>query len=277
MKHKIFCGHEVASIFSEKERKEEMGKVIINSDDFGYSNGVNYGIVDAHQQGILTSTTLMANMPGFDHAVKLKKELPDLGVGVHLTLTCGEPLLKNVDSLMDGANFKKLAFYQRPFEIDGDQLYEEWNAQIQKVYHAGIIPTHLDSHHHTHTFGMNQEVVVALAKKYGLPVRGNFEKRAEVRHVDYFEPHFDDVGEMIVEKRQINCSVEEYLEGLLEILREEKTVEIMCHTAYIDQLLLNGSSFIYPRVNQVEFLIHSAFAKQVKEDELIEQITYQEL
>ena len=61
-----------------------MGKVIFNSDDFGYSHGVNYGIVDAYQRGILTSTTLMANMPGFEHAVKLKKELPDLGVWVFI-------------------------------------------------------------------------------------------------------------------------------------------------------------------------------------------------
>ena len=44
--------------------------------------------MDAYQRGILTSTTLMANMPGFEHAVKLRKEMPRLGVGVHLTLTC---------------------------------------------------------------------------------------------------------------------------------------------------------------------------------------------
>ncbi len=73
-----------------------MGKVIFNSDDFGYSHGVNYGIMDAYQRGILTSTILMANMPGFEHAVKLRKEMPRLGVGVHLTLTCGKPLLKTV-------------------------------------------------------------------------------------------------------------------------------------------------------------------------------------
>ena len=102
-----------------------MGKVIFNSDDFGYSHGVNYGIADAYQRGILTSTTLMANMPGFDHAVKLKRDLPNLGVGVHLTLTCGKPLLKNVTSLMDGDNFKHLSFYTQPFEVDGDQLYQE--------------------------------------------------------------------------------------------------------------------------------------------------------
>ncbi|WP_137664632.1 carbohydrate deacetylase [Enterococcus hulanensis] len=254
-----------------------MGKAIFNSDDFGYSYGVNYGIADAYQRGILTSTTLMANMPGFDHAVKLKRELPDLGVGVHLTLTCGKPLLKNVDSLMAGDSFKHLSFYTQPFEVDSDQLYQEWNAQIQKVYRAGIIPTHLDSHHHTHTFGMNQEVVIALAKKYDLPVRGNFEKKNEVRHVDYFEPYFDDVGETILEKRQIDCSIEEYLEDLLSVLREKKSIEIMCHTAYLDQELLNGSSFVYPRINQVEFLIHSEFAQQVKRDCLIELATYKDI
>lgn len=254
-----------------------MGKVIFNSDDFGYSHGVNYGIVDAYQRGILTSTTLMANMPGFEHAVKLKKEFPDLGVGVHLTLTCGRPLLKNVDSLTDEGRFKQLSFYAHPFEVDGDQLYQEWNTQIQKIYRAGIIPTHLDSHHHTHTFGMNQEIVIALAKKYDLPVRGNFEKKAEVRHVDYFEPYFDDVGETVIEKRQIDCSIEKYLEGLLSTLREDKTIEVMCHTAYLDQALLKGSSFVYPRLNQVEFLIHSEFAQLVKEDRLIELITYKDI
>lgn len=253
-----------------------MGKVIFNSDDFGYSHGVNYGIVDAYQRGILTSTTLMANMPGFEHAVKLK-EFPDLGVGVHLTLTCGRPLLKNVDSLTDEGRFKQLSFYTQPFEVDGDQLYQEWNTQIQKIYRAGIIPTHLDSHHHTHTFGMNQEIVIALAKKYDLPVRGNFERKAEVQHVDYFEPYFDDVGETVIEKRQIDCSIEKYLEGLLATLRENKTIEVMCHTAYLDQALLKGSSFIFPRLNQVEFLIHSEFAQLVKEDRLIELITYKDI
>lgn len=254
-----------------------MGKVIFNSDDFGYSYGVNYGIVDAYQRGILTSTTLMANMPGFEHAVRLKKELPDLGVGVHLTLTCGKPLLNNVHTLTENGNFKPLSFYQQPFQIDLQQLYQEWNAQIQKVYRAGIVPTHLDSHHHTHTFGDNQEVVIALAKKYDLPVRGNFERKAEVRHTKYFEPYFDDVGEMDADKRQINISLENYLEHLLEKIRQTETTEIMCHTAYIDQELMKGSSFVLPRINQVEFLIHSEFAKKIKTDGEIELISYKDL
>lgn len=254
-----------------------MGKVIFNSDDFGYSHGVNYGIIDAYQYGILTSTTLMANMPGFEHAVKLKGELPGLGVGVHLNATCGKPLLSNVDTLKTGNNFHPLSFYQQSFIVDNDQLYQEWDAQIQKVYRAGIVPTHLDSHHHTHTFGMNQEVVIALANKYDLPVRCNFEKKSQVRHVDYFEPYFDDVGDFDQNKRQISESIDVYLERLLQQLRDDKTFEVMCHTAYLDQAILKGSSFIYPRINQVEFMIYSSFAQQIKSDCSIELITYKDI
>ncbi|MCB5952469.1 carbohydrate deacetylase [Enterococcus sp. BWT-B8] len=254
-----------------------MGKVIINSDDFGYSRGVNYGIIDAYQKGVLTSTTLMANMPGFEQAVELKKQLPELGVGVHLTLTCGKPILKNLQTIVDGDSFKPLNFYEQPFMIDEEELYQEWNAQIQKVFAAGITPTHLDSHHHTHTFGGNQKVVVALAQKYELPVRGNFERKDEVKHVDYFERYFDDVGSEDFSERQIEESMEEYLEKLLDQLRTARTTEIMCHAAYIDQELLNGSSFVRSRVNQVEFLIHSDFAETVRTDKEIELITYKDL
>ncbi len=254
-----------------------MGKVIINSDDFGYSRGVNYGILDAYRLGILTSTTVMANMPGFDHAVSLKKDYPNLGVGVHLTLTCGEPLLSNVTTLTEGRNFRPLKDYREGCEIDSDELYQEWNAQIQKVYRAGIVPTHLDSHHHTHTFGKNQEVVVALAQKYDLPVRGNFSLATSVRHTTYFEALFDEVGVDNPADSLLDGGLDEYLEELIRTLQTRASTEIMCHAAYLDQLLYRQSSFLYPRINQVEFLIHSDFAKKVRKDSQIELITYAEL
>lgn len=249
-----------------------MGKVIINSDDFGYSHGVNYGIIEAFKRGILTSTTLMANMPGFEHAVKLKKEFNGLGVGVHLTSTCGKPLLKNVHSLVNNEHFKSLSFYEKPFKVDLDELYSEWDAQIQKVLRSGINPTHLDSHHHTHSFGDNQKVVVELAKKYNLPVRGNFERKSEVKHVEYFEGFFDDIGKDNV--RDIETEYKDYLEELLTKLRNHSSTEIMCHTAYIDKELLENSSFVYPRIKQLEFLIKSNFVNIVRNDSNIELCTY---
>ncbi|WP_145524015.1 carbohydrate deacetylase [Virgibacillus sp. SK37] len=248
-----------------------MHKVIINSDDFGYSCGINYGIVDAYLKGILTSTTIMANMPGFDHAVELKKENPDLGVGVHLTLTCGKPLLDDVPSLIQvNGDFHKLSFYKQDFSIDQDELYREWDTQIQKVYEAGIEPTHLDSHHHTHTIGINQDVVVNLAKKYSLPVRRNFEKNALVKTTSYFEENFDIIGD----PKNIEGNLDVYLDNLVKKLKAYESTEIMCHAGYIDKAILNGSSFIFPRAYQTDFLINSSFAKKLLNDASIQLVHY---
>lgn len=57
-----------------------MTKLIINADDFGFTEATNYGIIDCFNKGVLTSTTIMANMPGFNHAIKLAKEYQNLGV-----------------------------------------------------------------------------------------------------------------------------------------------------------------------------------------------------
>ena len=75
------------------KREENMVKVIVNSDDFGYSRGINFGIMDCYKRGVLTSGTLMTNMPGFEHAVELAKENPGFGVGIHMVLTAQGPVL----------------------------------------------------------------------------------------------------------------------------------------------------------------------------------------
>ena len=152
-----------------------MKHLIFNADDFGYSYGVNYGILESHLRGVLTSTTLMAGMPGFDHAVALAKAHPSLGVGVHLTLTCGRPLLPGHRTLTEpNGDFHPLAFYHSEAQpLDSGEVYREWKAQIDKVIAAGIQPTHLDSHHHVHTFRGLEAVFVRLAREYRLPVRNS--------------------------------------------------------------------------------------------------------
>ncbi len=77
-----------------------------------------------------------------------------------------------------------------------------------------------------------------------------------------------------MKKRQISTSVEDYLKGLYKKLQKDQTIEVMCQHRLFDQELLEGSSFIYPRMKQVEFLIHSPFAQKVKKDPLIELTTY---
>lgn len=114
-----------------------MNKLIINTDDLGYCKGVNYGIIEAYKDGILTSTTMMANMPGFDHAVELHKQHPSLGIGVHLTLTTGKPILKQLKTIVDAeGNFRNQSYYKSSFIIDQQEIYDEWKAQIEKILAA---------------------------------------------------------------------------------------------------------------------------------------------
>lgn len=248
-----------------------MGKVIFNADDFGYSRGINYGIVDSFKHGILTSTTLMANMPGFEHAVELAKENPDLGIGVHLTLTTGEPVLKTHKTLItkDG-RFRELSVYEADtIDVDFDEVYQEWKAQIQKVINAGIKPTHLDSHHHTHTFGGNQEVVKKLAREYDLPIRNNLELPDDIKKTTRFEVAFENCCSESSELR-----ARKYLENLLEDLQRFESVEIMCHPGYLDEGVLLGSSLQAPRTSIARFLRESEFAQKIITMDGIELVNY---
>ena len=76
-------------------------RLIVNCDDFGYSKAVNYGIIEAYKNGIATSATLMAGMPGFNHALELIRENPGLGCGVHLTLSAYKPILKTHKTIVN--------------------------------------------------------------------------------------------------------------------------------------------------------------------------------
>lgn len=244
-----------------------MLKLIINADDFGYSRAVNYGIIDAHTQGVLTSTTLMTNMPGAEHAYHLGKQHTSLGIGVHLTLTCGRPLLKNHRTLVDSkGNFKKLHQYQGVFHIDPDELYAEWRAQIEAFLQAGLTPTHLDSHHHVNQLEPILPVFIHLAKEYDLPVRNNFDMSKASYHpvsTDYFEYH----PEILLADRQ----------EIADHYGEARTVEIMCHPAYLDKSIMDQSSYVTPRLEELSILVDPKVKEKLEDSDYFKLITYRDL
>ncbi|SEO56386.1 hypothetical protein SAMN04488134_10912 [Amphibacillus marinus] len=243
-----------------------MKGIIINADDFGYSKAVNYGIIDAHVDGVLTSTTLMANMPGAEHAYQLASQHPNLGIGVHLTLTCGQPLLKGHHTIVDAdGQFKKLYHYQKLFHIDQEELYKEWKAQIEAVISGGVTPTHLDSHHHTNNLDAVLPVFKKLAKEYQLPVRHNFTdpKQDNLVSTDYFEYN----------PEILNASATEIIE------RYEKydTIEIMCHPAYLDKSVMTGSSYATPRIEELDMLVNPKVKEKLYRSNQFKLITYRDL
>lgn len=220
--------------------------LIVNADDFGYSRGVNNGIVDSHLYGIVNSTTMMMNMPGTDHAIELAKKNPSLQVGIHLVLTCGKPLLDDVPSLVDeDGSFKRLSRLKENMEISLIELESEWTAQIERFLESGLNLTHIDSHHHVHTFKEFLPVIQKLANKYQLPVRTNGYERIE--GVEAFSDFclVDFYGDGVTNN---------YFQVLSERLKKGQKVEVMCHPAYLDSILLSGSSYTHYRLNELDVL-----------------------
>lgn len=247
-----------------------MKKLIINADDFGLTPGVNLGIIESHTQGILTSTTLMANMVGFEHAVQLAKEHPTLGVGVHLVLTAGRPLTECTSLVNDEGDFLKLPFYETVFNIEFDELYLEWKAQIDKVINAGIIPTHLDSHHHIHTVKGIADIFIRLAREYQLPVRNNFVVADDIKTVDKFILEFDSLT-------QSNSIWEPlFFHNLLIDFQHSDTIELMCHPGLIDASLMSVSGLVENRPLVCELLKEKRF-KDFFNKEKISLLTYRDL
>ncbi len=149
-------------------------RLIINADDFGFSQSVTDGIVHAHQSGILTSTTLMATMPDCHRAIELAQSNPNLGVGIHLCLTQGTPRSGKLRSIISGNNefprkvpqlLQRISFNRNAL----DEARSEWAAQIEYVLNRGMRPTHLDSHKHIHHWPALGYIAAELAKEYHIP------------------------------------------------------------------------------------------------------------
>jgi hopanoid biosynthesis associated protein HpnK len=152
-----------------------MKEVILNADDFGLTRGVNEGIVRAHRDGILSSTTLMANGDAFEHAVELAQSNPELGVGCHLVLISGKSVAPagEVRSLVDRngnlpASLPSFVAKVTSGKIRTDDIATELRAQIQKIRASGIEATHVDTHKHTHAHPRVLNVVCRVAKECGI-------------------------------------------------------------------------------------------------------------
>jgi len=135
----------------------------VNADDFGFTRDVNAGIVEGHLHGILTSTTLMANGVEFDDAVRLAREHPSLDIGVHFVLVGSRSLLdpsralpRTVSELIQAIALRRI------------RVYDELRAQIVKIVEAGLHPTHVDTHKHTHLLPPVLDAVARLAEEFGV-------------------------------------------------------------------------------------------------------------
>lgn len=138
-------------------------RLIVNADDFGFTRDVNLGIVEGHRRGILTATTLMANGPAFEHAVELAGETPSLEVGCHLVLVGGRSAANPARELPQSAGELGWRLAR------GGWVEAELEAQVEKILAAGLRPSHLDTHKHTHLAPPVLEAVCRIARRYTIP------------------------------------------------------------------------------------------------------------
>ena len=159
-------------------------RLILNADDFGLTAGINRAIAELASAGVLTSATLMATGPAFNDAVAVARAHPSLGVGCHIVLTDGTPVSprESISSLLgpDGKSFRPslrgflLALLRG--RIQHDEVAREALAQIEKLQHAGIAITHLDTHKHTHLFPAIARPLLEVAERTSIrAVRNPFE------------------------------------------------------------------------------------------------------
>ena len=147
-------------------------RLIVNADDFGLSAAVNAAVIRAHCEGILTTASLIVNEPGFDEAVKLAKDNPKLGVGLHLTLLMGHSTLppEKIPSLVNSrGEFSNCPvgvgmsyFFKRSLHA---QLHAEIHAQFEKFHATGLTLDHVNGHLHLHLHPVVFKILMEDADK----------------------------------------------------------------------------------------------------------------
>lgn len=227
--------------------------LIINADDCNLTSRVTEAILKAHENGIVTSTTFMVNLPIASEVIKTVNAAKNLGVGLHLNVTLGEPLAKPalIKSLLqkDGRFRKKDHYSARKFP-PVSEVAEEFKAQLQRfVKIFKHLPTHVDVHHHMHDHRPFFDALASIVKKHDLPIRWTRllnERETKnsykfLKTTDHFYGNLD----------PHTFWTEEVLRHLLFTLPEGSS-EIMCHPGWVDDELCAISSLTIPREREYQ-------------------------
>lgn len=228
-------------------------RLIVNADDLGYDPAVNEGIVLAMRSGVVSSSTLMVNLPHSAHGATLARGLP---VGLHLNLSRGSPLSARFPAslLRDGA-FEETLVSSLPADI----VAEEAAAQLARAEELlGAPPTHVDVHRHLHRVGAVLEGLGRVAAARGLPVRALDAgmraglRRAGVQTTDHF------VGEAGGEAYWTEQRFADTVAAL-----DAGVTELMCHPGYPPRE--TRTSYALQRAVELATLTSAASRKALQE------------
>ncbi len=157
-------------------RPKPSKQLLVNADDFGLTEGMTDGIIEAHQRGIVTSTSIIASGAAFEYAVRQAHHNQSLAIGVHLTLVEELPVSdpKDIPTLLrrNGKlprNYTELLSGLVLGRIQSEHIEHELRAQVVKCLNAGLRPTHLDSHQHVHTLPSILRIAIRTGEEFEIP------------------------------------------------------------------------------------------------------------
>ncbi len=214
-----------------------MKYLIVNGDDFGASHGINRGIIEAHRQGILTSTSLLVTMRWSEEAARLSCAAPGLSVGLHVDLQ---------------SRGRKPAVDR----LDTASWHDELDRQCRRFEELmGRAPTHLDSHHNVHRDPQLLPRFLAAARRYGVPLR----EHSPVRYLSKFygqwggRPHLEQIS----------------VDSMLRMLRadiQDGVTELSCHPGYVDPD--SRSSYSIERETELRTLCAPSIRRALAEQQI---------
>jgi hopanoid biosynthesis associated protein HpnK len=271
--------------------ERRLKRVIVTADDFGISTPVNEAIEDAYRHGILTTTCLMVGAPAADDAVRRAKQIPKMGVGLHLVIVCGRPILpaSQVPDLVDalgrfdtnlfraGVRYFFLPHVRR-------QLAREIRAQFEAFSKTGLSLDHVNAHKHLHIHPTVFSMILRIGKDYGLrAIRIPFEPLPPQGKVSVAE-HFVGMWISLMRRRAARYEIRvndrmyglrdtgrmnlERLKPILESLPYGVS-EVVCHPATGRWPEIEDAAYDYQFEEEYRALLHDDVRSAVKDADLI--------
>lgn len=229
----------------------------------------------------------MANLPWAAESIPLLAGAPDLGVGLHLNLTSGPPVLRpeQVPSLLGADGRFDMNPLRLRFKARTSEVLAEWEAQLHRFRELlGRDPTHIDSHHHVHMLPRFTRVALELRRRHGLPAMRCFlpkamapVKKLSWRMGAHIARRYLRRAWSLAEADQcphpdhtLVFSTSHHVSDLIRWLAElpDGTTELVCHPGYVDERLIHASSMRDRREAELAMLCHPDLRRVLEEQEI---------
>lgn len=239
-----------------------MRTLIVHADDFNLTEGVCRGIIEGFRDGVVRSTSVMANLPGLSEAAAMLNTHRGLDTGLHFNLTLGRPMSppETVPSLVnDKGDFRKRAQLNAP-DLSTDDIRRELLAQIGALQALGVKVSHVDTHHHIHENEKIAGVIEEVVSSMGLAMRS------------YGQAMFDAAARRGIPSphhliTRFYGDQDVTTATLLEIIRDlpAGVSELCCHPAQVDDRLRAISSYSDPRQRELQILCSTEVRQALEE------------